>query len=467
MGLTTKTMLIRGALVGVIGLSLPMKSWFEGLFIVGPAAQTILESTVKVGSSSSESQKSLADILPAAKGAAHASKVRYDLSRLELSYPTPAKSLANHSPSLASLGKGGLAMAWFGGSREGARDVRIFFARFDGDRWSEAQAIMGTDQLIAETGRYVTKLGNPMMYFDGERLHCWFVSVSLGGWGGARLNHMASLDRGLTWSSPKLLVSSPFLNVSTLVRGTALPTASNAYRKTTHSQDLSPVSRETLLPAYFELSHKYPVMLRVDSNSRIRDRYPFGDMTGLLQPSVVRTPWHPSAMPTPEPKSEASPDHAAAPGPSAPIVAFFRRSQAISQTKVFRSTSLDDGKTWTKAQALDVPNDDASVTAWAEPDETWLIANPDLGHRRSIASYRLPSFKALGGGASKPTESSIPSLVLDSVALSTPGHQEFSYPSFAKTEDGRLHLVYTADGRKTIRHRVWSPQVSTQGKDGK
>ena len=150
-------------------------------------------------------------------------------------------------------GPGRLAMAWFGGSREGARDVQIYFSRFDGERWEGGRALISTDGFIASTGRYITKLGNPVLHADGSRLNLWFVAVSLGGWGGARLNHSWSDDQGQTWSVPRLVVTSPFLNVSTLVRSTAISSAAFA-------RSDGKVSRETLLPAYFELGRKYPVM---------------------------------------------------------------------------------------------------------------------------------------------------------------------------------------------------------------
>jgi predicted neuraminidase len=444
--------LLRASLFGLIGLAMPLKSWLEPTSIVPFGLQNN-------GSGAKDSKRLQAGhATEMARADEQVAQSNFDLAQPGLSLPTPANSQANHSPSIAALDSGELAMTWFGGSREGARDVQIFFAKFNGAQWSEARAIMGTDQLIKQTGRYLTKLGNPMLYFDGERLHCWFVSVSLGGWGGARLNHMVSVDGGEGWSEPRLLVTSPFLNVSTLVRSTALPAMSQAGLSRSASGQAT-VSRETLLPAYFELSHKYPVMLRVDINSRILDRYPFGGRTGLLQPSVVRlssankafkaTNSDESGLTEPTPQST-----------SEPLIAFFRRGLAVSEARVFTSQSLDQGKTWSEAQALGIPNGDASVVAWADQSRIWLVANPDLGSRRSIASFSLPYSLPFSADLS-------PAQILDQVPTTLPGHQEFSYPSFARTQDGRLHLVYTADGRKAIRHRIWVPQPTGDIATGK
>ncbi len=444
--------LVRVSLVGVIGFALPFKSWLEEVS-VGKGGQE------RLGSVSADStHPKQGDATWSGRNGGGLTESNYDLSLPGLSIPTPAKSQVNHSPSLAALRTGELAMSWFGGSREGARDVQIFFAKFDGVQWSEARVIMGTDQLMQQTGRYLTKLGNPMLYFDGERLHCWFVSVSLGGWGGARINHMVSLNAGESWSVPKLLVASPFLNVSTLVRSTALAAMPES-KLGMPAPKLPSVSRETLLPAYFELSQKYPVMIRVDMNSRILDRYPFGGRVGLLQPSVVRAP---SASNTGG--GNAATGQAATPpatqNPNVPLVTFFRRGQAVSEAKVFTSRSLDDGQTWSAAQPIGIPNGDASVVAWADQTRIWLIANPELDSRRAIASFKLPDSLPFSGELA-------PTQILDQVPATISGHQEFSYPSFAKTSDARLHLVYTADGRKGIRHRIWVPQPNTARSDGK
>ena len=452
----SKAWVVRGALIGVIGLGWPLKSWLEDESVrVGrPQSQRLIskESAQPILSGEARKLRGMESRVPEVNQQAEArvSEANHDLSSPGISVPTPTNSQANHSPSLAALSGGSLAMTWFGGSREGARDVQIFFAKFDGAGWSGARAIMGTDQLMRQTGRYLTKLGNPMLYFDGERLHCWFVSVSLGGWGGARLNHMVSLDDGEHWSAPKLLVASPFLNVSTLVRSTALPALSSTELSSPSPKALV-VSRETLLPAYFELSHKYPVMLRVDVNSRILDRYPFGGRTGLLQPSVIRVPSVRKPVKVSNETASASATEPATILPDTTLIALFRRGQAVSDARVFTSRSLDNGQTWSDAEPIGIPNGDASVVAWADRTKIWLVANPDLESRRSIASYELPdSLPFLANLA--------PSRILDQVPASLPGHQEFSYPSFAKTSDGRLHLVYTADGRKGIRHRIWAPQ---------
>lgn len=386
--------------------------------------------------------------LPAAPAAADAP--RFDLSQPGLRVETPASSPANHSPSLAALSDGGLAMAWFGGSREGARDVQIFLARFEGQRWSAPQVVLSTDQLIRSSGRFISKLGNPVLMARGEQLHLWFVMVSAGGWGGARLGHMRSPDGGRTWSAPRLLVTSPFMNVSTLVRSTGWwidPVSARPVGGPVTGRVAGPVAGgELFLPAYFELSLKYPLLLRLDDQGQLLDRYPFGALTGLLQPSVVS-------------------------GPGDTLTAYFRRSLALPQARVHAATSVDGGAHWGAAEPIDVPNGDASVVAWADGPVHWLAANPEPGNRQAMAIYRLSARGPAASPAGKDDQPTLrtPVQVLDLQRPlpdpARPGsflHSEFSYPSVAQTRDGRLHLVYTADGRRAIRHWIWSPQAPGQ-----
>ncbi|WP_206323709.1 exo-alpha-sialidase, partial [Pseudomonas viridiflava] len=68
-------------------------------------------------------------------------------------------------------------------------------------------------------GKYIRKLGNPVIALaPDKRLWLFYVSVSVGGWAGSTVNAMVSSDMGANWSPPRQLVTSPFLNISTLVR---------------------------------------------------------------------------------------------------------------------------------------------------------------------------------------------------------------------------------------------------------
>src|SRR5690606_15349604 len=121
-------------------------------------------------------------------------------------------------------------------------------------------------------GRNIRKLGNPVIGTapDG-RLWLFYVSVSVGGWAGSAINFMTSDDEGKTWSQAKRLITSPFLNISTLVRG----------RPVFHSDGTIG------LPVYHEFLGKFPEYLRIDQAGRVIDKTRMGYGRDSLQPSTV------------------------------------------------------------------------------------------------------------------------------------------------------------------------------------
>ena len=126
-----------------------------------------------------------------------------------------------HSASITGLPGGDLMAAWFAGSREGAADVQIRAARFDArsGQWSAERVLATRESTQRAVGKHIRKLGNPVISLaPDQRLWLFYVSVSLGGWAGSAVNAMVSDDLGKTWSAPRQLVTSPFLNISTLVR---------------------------------------------------------------------------------------------------------------------------------------------------------------------------------------------------------------------------------------------------------
>jgi len=125
-----------------------------------------------------------------------------------------------HAASIIEAG-GRLYAAWYAGSREGASDVSIWFSSFDNktSRWSKNKKVFDRLTVQRALGRYIKKLGNPALGVDIKgRLWLFFVSVSAGGWSGSSINYSVSMDYGKSWSAPKRLATSPFFNVSTLVR---------------------------------------------------------------------------------------------------------------------------------------------------------------------------------------------------------------------------------------------------------
>ena len=123
-----------------------------------------------------------------------------------------------HSASIALLDNGHPVAVWYGGTEEGHSDVSLFLSILR-ESWSAPVVI--ADRLTTEEGlsRYIRKVGNPTVHVwpDGK-IGVFYVSVSVGGWGASAINYIESANNSNSWSEPKRLVTSPFLNISSLVR---------------------------------------------------------------------------------------------------------------------------------------------------------------------------------------------------------------------------------------------------------
>jgi predicted neuraminidase len=207
---------------------------------------------------------------PTAKCSTQHSAAKYFSTNLS----TTAAS--NHASYVLAMQDGTRLVVWFAGSREGAGDVQLMLATNQQENWSPPRAIQSVASNAKAFGHYTKKIGNPVLFTaDDGKIHLVFVTVALGGWGGSRLAHSVSSDHGLSWSTPELWVTSPFINISTQVRNPPLP------------MKLADGSQGWLLPVHHEFMNKFPEYLVLDSagNFLHKQRMPFGN--GLIQPALV------------------------------------------------------------------------------------------------------------------------------------------------------------------------------------
>ena len=70
-----------------------------------------------------------------------------------------------HAPSITQLASGELIAIWWGGSREGGKDVQIYISRFNvvDSIWSTPKVIQSAKSTQADVQRYITKLGNSII----------------------------------------------------------------------------------------------------------------------------------------------------------------------------------------------------------------------------------------------------------------------------------------------------------------
>lgn len=167
-----------------------------------------------------------------------------------------------------------LMLAFFAGSREGARDVGIWQSFFDAHTaaWSAPTKLLSPEQLSLLSGKFVKKLGNPVIFADSlGRVHLFVVGTSLGGWATSRIYWLIFEANLRDLRFIKELTLSPFLNTSFLVRSPAILGTRGDF----------------LLPIYFELGHKYPLFLHFDAEGRIAAKIAPTRQPNLLQPSLA------------------------------------------------------------------------------------------------------------------------------------------------------------------------------------
>lgn len=350
---------------------------------------------------------------------------------------------AVHAASLVELKNGDLRAVWFSGSREGAGDVTIQTAVMGSanQRWSPESTVFNRQQIQSGLWRYVKKLGNPVIARapDGS-LSLWMVNVSLGGWAGSAITWSRSMDEGLTWSVPRRLVTSPFLNVSTLVKGAPVLMSDG----------------QLSLPVYHEFVTKFGEVLRISPQGEVLDKTRIPASHTSLQPVLLAT----DAV------------HA---------TAYMRAGRG---GKVTTSVTADAGRTWSAAHASSLPNPDSALAGViAQGGRQWLALNPSATGRQSLALLGASKSGNFEGVAPRMVEGAL----VEHAAPSVPAYerllgdelkaagtneaqtgayvasarrqlcgaencvQEYSYPYLLQTRDGYLHLVYTWH-RTRIKH---------------
>lgn len=378
-----------------------------------------------------------------------------DAATLRMRFVSTTAGPHRHAPSLVELRDGRLRAFWFSGSREGAPDVEIRSAVFDprSGGWSAETTVADRAGTQRALRRYVKKLGNPVAEraADGT-LHLYYVTVSLGGWAGSSITTMTSVDDGATWSAPRRLITSPFLNVSTLVKGAPFHYADGTIG----------------LPVYHEFIGKFAEVLRLDAAGSVLDKQRLTNGRWALQPVV--------------------------------LVRDGERAQVLMRhgdgglNRVIGSTTEDAGRHWAAPADTVLANPNAAVAGVALPggellavlnniesdrDALTLVASTDGGASWRML-YTLEDQRALRAHQPDRTAfaEAVKALALTTdagladpaaFAASSSEHMcvgqrcnfEFSYPYLVLSSRGDVELVYTWN-RSFIKHvefsRAWIAQ---------
>lgn len=309
----------------------------------------------------------------------------------------------SHVSSLTWLGDGKIACVWYGGSREGAKDVNIYYSVYDRKTglWSKERVLVSPASSSRELGRYIKKVGNAVIFRDQEnRLWLFYVSVSFGGWSGSSLNYKVSMDQGEIWTPSRKLILSPFFNLSNLVKNKPIS-----------------IKGRFMLPIYHELFRKFPeILLAKPEGDKLRyEKRRMGFKTRLLQPSIF---------------SEGE-----------GIIAYFRNASRAEKKYIFQSKSLNGGTTWSEPLPTDLPNPNSGFDIVTTPEGHLLIVlNDTLKNRWRLALYISKDY---GNSWEKIRN------------LENKEGMEFSYPSIIHAPDRMYHITYTYN-RRYIKHVAFS-----------
>ena len=314
-----------------------------------------------------------------------------------------------HAASMIALKDGAVRAFWFAGSREGAADVSIYSSVYDPKSANWSAPTIAIDRISAEKGllRYIAKLGNPVpaRLADG-RLQLFFVTVSIGGWAGSSISTLTSDDEGLTWSNPQRLISSPLVNLSTLVK----------------SPSIAFTDGRLGMPAYHEWIGRFGEFLRVDAGQVI-DKRRMSSGRSAIQPLVFVH------------------DAQDANG-------YFRQTRSAGLPKQIPvSQTQNAGQSWQQSEDLVIANPNSAVAGLVLKNGTRILVLNNIEHGR----YRLVMLMNDGKSGQWQTVE----VLEDDEALPDAQRKEFSYPYVITVDGNDMHLVYTWD-RKKIRHRYFS-----------
>ena len=317
-----------------------------------------------------------------------------------------------HGANVVEKLDGGLFATWFGGSREGGKDVVLWGADFSSSSlsWSTPRRIVGPAETRAALGRYIKTVGNSVL-MRGEQGELWlyYVTVSVGGWAGSSLNAMLSQDDGKTWDAPRRLITSPFFNFSTLNKSAAL-----LYSDGTIG-----------LPVYHEFIGKFAELLHIDNAGRVLDKARITHGRHAIQPLI---------LPLSQQQALA-----------------LMRDTGPNPGRVLISRSDDAGQHWSADARLALANPDSAVAGLRRPDGSLLLVFNDVESGRSSLALAVSRDQGQSWDTVKHFEQS------------SDGKSEFSYPYLIRSSNGTMHLLYTWN-RKRIRHVTFNDSWVDGGK---
>lgn len=304
----------------------------------------------------------------------------------------------SHASTIAETPKG-LVAAWFGGTKEGYKDVCIWTSHYNNGVWSAPIKI--AEGIIDDSTRYPCY--NPVLYQvpGGDLLLFYKIGPNVAGWKGYMIR---SSDHGTTWSKRESLPDGflgPIKNKPELINNVLICGSS---------------TEKTGWKVHFEYTKDWGKTWTKSED--IND----GKIISAIQPSILKYK--------------------------------DGRLQILSRSKnttLNQSWSSDNGITWSPMTASNLPNNNSGTDAVTLQDGRQLL----------VYNHAMPNASWVNGkGPRTPLNVAISEDGINwnaAVILEDSPVSQYSYPSVIQTKDGLVHIVYTWR-RERIKHVILDPK---------
>lgn len=309
-----------------------------------------------------------------------------------------------HPASIAELANGDLYLVYYGGDGEYAVDTGVFGARLKrgSSHWSPPKRIAHDP---------FASLGNGVVWQAPDGAVWLFYVVRPGEtWSSSFIQAKVSHDNAKTWSDSFLISAVQGM----MVRGQPIVLDTGEY----------------LLPVYHETGFDTE-NVGTDTTSRFLRFSPktkkwtesgiIRSAKGNLQPAVV----------------QLTHDY---------LIAYCRRGggyDPVTNGYLIRSESHDGGRTWSEGRDSAFSNPNAAVDFLKlSSGNLFLVYNDSMNERTPLSvSLSTDGDKRWGHKRNLAT-----------------GPFDYGYPFAIQSRDGKIHVVYTSDGRSVINHAVFDEE---------
>lgn len=246
----------------------------------------------------------------------------------EAIFPSFRYFLSAHASTVIKLDNGNLVSAWFGGSQEGGKDVRIWYSIKSGNDWSKPKSVPTDDN----AAHY-----NPVLHNFGDYIRLFYhVGSSPSDW---VTKYVDSYDGGNTWTWPQELVPGDTSGGRGPVKNQCLVRDDGVI--------IAPASTEQgQWKAFFDISYDGgKTWTKTDYVEAVDEE---GNLVEMIQPTL----WQDK---------------------DGNIHAMFRTLAGW----IYRSDSYDGGITWCKAYSTGLMHGSSGIDCTMTDDgKLWLVYNP-------------------------------------------------------------------------------------------